>query len=410
MSGVVLSTGAGRLHFVEAANALWKNGVSTSLIMGIVPSRELDWLYNAAGRLLGRRELAKRLHVRTQGCLLPASHIKGCGFAETLVYGAMALARWHLVPDARGQALTWAFFGRQSRRHLGSNRIFHVRSGAGQGGAIWAARKKGMKVVVDHSIAHPSYIERVMARPRRKPTISARDPFWRQVLKDCTEADVILVNSEFAQQTFIDEGFPAEQIRVIYWGVRQDFFSLKNDYLLKSPPRLLFTGAFCYRKGADSLVQALSLMEQRGVVCELHVAGDASECRSLAEDYKGASRIVFYGALPQSELKRLLAESDLYVFPTLAEGCARSAMEAMAAGLPVVTTRACGLPGEPGKHFVQIPEPSPEAIATALCEALSQTDRREGIGRSGAALVKRCHRWEDYAHNVTELYKELIST
>jgi len=409
MPGVTISVGAGRLHFIEVTNALCKCGVSVSLVMGIVPSPKFDWLYNAAGRLLGRRELAKRLHVRTQGCQLPVSRVHGCGLAEVLVYAAMVFSRLHLVPNGRAQALTWALFGRLSRRYLGENHIFHVRSGAGQGGAIKAARARGMKVVVDHSIAHPGYIERAMARPGHTPTISASDPFWQLVLKDCAEADVLLVNSEFVRWTFIEEGFPAERIQVAYLGVREDFFSLKNDYAIKSPPRLLFTGAFCFRKGADLILQALGYLERLGIICELHVAGDASECRSLADKYQGASRIIFYGPLPQAELKRLLAESDLYVFPTLAEGCAKSAMEAMASGLPVVTTQACGLPGDPGAHYIQIAGHSPEALAAVLGEILRQPDRRERVGRSGAALVREHYRWEDYGHNVAALYTELIS-
>ncbi len=406
---VLLSTGAGRLHFIEAANALCKCGVMTSLVMGVVPMRKLDWLYNAAGRLLGRRDLASRLHIRVQGSLLPLERIHGCGLAETLVFASMTLARWHIVPNAHGQAFTWALFGRQSRRYLGHDSIFHVRSGAGQGGAIRLAKQRGMKVVVDHSIAHPSYIEREMARAGHRPFITSNDPFWRLVLKDCAEADVLLVNSDFVRQTFIAEGFSGERIRVAYLGVREDFFSLKNDYTLKATPRLLFTGSFCYRKGADLLLQALTHLEQKGCICELHVAGDASECGALGEKYSGASRIVFHGSLPQPELKRLLAESDIYVFPTLAEGCAKSAMEALAAGLPVVTTEACGLPAEANRHYVQITERSPEALAAVLFELLSNADRREEVGRCGADLVKQSYRWDDYGRNVAALYAELTS-
>jgi len=313
------------------------------------------------------------------------------------------------MPNGRGQALTWALFGRHSRRYLGRDNIFHVRSGAGQGGAIRAAKVKGMKVVVDHSIAHPGYIEHVMTRAGHRPYISVSDPFWRLILKDCADADVLLVNSEFVRSTFIEAGYPPERIRVAYLGVREDFFSLKKNYTLKTSPRLLFTGAFSYRKGADLLLLTLRQMERLGTVCELHVAGDASECRMLADKYSGASRIVLHGSLPQAELKSLLAESDLYVFPTLAEGCAKSAMEAMAAGLPVVTTQACGLPGDPGEHYVQISERTPEALATVLSEILRQPDRRERVGRSGAALVKQHYRWEDYGRNVAALYTELIS-
>lgn len=326
-----------------------------------------------------------------------------------MVYAATAFARLHLVPNGIGQSLTWAFFGRQSRRYLRGNQIFHVRSGAGQGGAIREAKALGMRVVVDHSIAHPAYIERVVSRPGHRSGITVNDSFWKLVLKDCSEADVLLVNSEFVRQTFISEGYTASRIEVVYLGVRPDFFGLKETYSLRSLPRLLFTGAFCYRKGADLLIDTLEGLDRLGCTCELHVAGDDSECRPLAQRYRGSSRIVFHGSLPQSELKQLLVAADLYVFPTLAEGCAKSAMEAMAAGLPVVTTLACGLPGVAGKHHLIVQERSAEVWADEIDRLLKQPHRRENIGRAGAALVAEQYRWDDYGRNVAALYSRIYS-
>jgi len=97
--------------------------------------------------------------------------------------------------------LAWQCFGLESRRYLHDAHIFHVRSGAGQGGALSRARARGMKSVADHSIAHPDFMAHVLnpvlERYGVSPFAGAKDPFWDLVLRDCHDADAVLVNSDF---------------------------------------------------------------------------------------------------------------------------------------------------------------------------------------------------------------------
>ena len=79
------------------------------------------------------------------------------------------------------RANAWASFGRASIPYLNGD-IFHVRSGAGQGGAITQAKKRGMKIIVDHSIAHPKTVSdnlsKLYAKHRLPYSYSLEDPFW----------------------------------------------------------------------------------------------------------------------------------------------------------------------------------------------------------------------------------------
>jgi hypothetical protein len=137
---------------------------------------------------------------------------------------------------SRGKAaqIGWRAFGWQSQRYLRKAEIFHVRSGAGQAGAIRKAKLAGMKVVVDHSIAHPAFMEQAL-KPEYNTfglpfDLGPRSLLWRLVLADAAVADCLLVNSEFVRETFAKEGYPLDKIRIVHLGVREDFFSLKEAY------------------------------------------------------------------------------------------------------------------------------------------------------------------------------------
>jgi glycosyltransferase involved in cell wall biosynthesis len=112
--------------------------------------------------------------------------------------------------------------------------------------------------------------------------------------------------------------------------------------------------------------------------------------------------------LPQDDLKSRLAEFDLFVFPTLVEGCARSGMEALAAGLPVVTTANCGLPAVHGNTAFYVPLGSAESLAEAIEELAENDYLREKIGRAGAALISQHYTWDHYGRNVFNLFQNII--
>jgi len=408
---VLISSGVGRLHFAESAAVLLAHGADVNLLTGWVPRTGHKPLAVAIGRLIGRRDLYSRLRIRSE-IGVPRRRIKQLAVAEALSQGLFLLGQRGLVPHSPAQAISWRLFGALGRRHLLGHDILHVRSGAGQGGMIRAAKRLGLRVIVDHSIAHPSHTEKMLGRfasddPSRR-TMRANSPFWEVVLRDCAEADLILVNSDFVKETFLQCGFSSEKLAVAYLGVRRDFIGAKQSWRVEGRTKLLFTGSFCARKGAGQLVEALRRLVRDGFDCELWIAGTVQgESRILAELHQ-EGRIQLFGRIPQDRLRRLLADADLFVFPTLAEGCAKSAMEAMASGLPVVTTRSCGLPGGE-EHCTEIVR---EGSVDELCSAIVRLGRDESIrryrGTAGTRLVAGRHTWDDYAKRVIGIYQDLM--
>lgn len=411
---VILSSGVGRIHMVATAVALLGQGVDVRLVTGWVPSDSSAWLARLAGRVIGRPNLDKWLRATGGNGELSRDRLRCCALSEGFAQGLLKLGDAGLLPYGYASRVGWQAFGLATRRYLHDADVFHVRSGAGQGGAIAAARRRGMKIVVDQSIAHPREMELVLKPLHEQLGIPFRlgpeSPFWRLVLQDCEDADVVLVNSDYVKTTFVEAGFPASKVEVAYWGVRDDFLGLKQNYRCSGPVRLLFTGAFGLRKGAREIVDACRLLDQQGVEYHLQIAGAADEGRPLVEQAGLKGTVTFHGILLQDDLKELLAGSDLYVFPTYAEGCARSAMEAMGVGLPVITTSACGLPVKHGLDGWLVPLADGSAVAEAIVHLLRDARARESIGRTAQARVAAEFRWANFARHLVLLYERLLAS
>jgi len=409
----VLSTGPGRLHFVALACALQDAGEDIRMITGWIPGPVGERLADLVGPLVGRPDLAKRLRPRRADGRIARNRMHTMPFAEGLASVGYRLWGLGVLPHGPTMRLAWQNFGRASRRYLRDADIFHVRSAAGQGGAISAARRRGMKVVVDQSIAHPAFIDRALAPDYANlgetQWLSMRDGFCRLMVEDCEQADCVLVNSDFVKETFVAEGFPPEKIRVEYLGVRPDFFGLKKDWAIRGPVKILFTGGFGVRKGALHFLAALHLLQRRGLPYEATVVGSVEKLSKMPAANPLPANLRFVPRVPQDELKQFLASHDLYVFPTLAEGCANSAMEALAAGIPVITTRECGLPARHDQHAWLIPSRDPEAICDAVDMLVEDEQRRERLGRAAIEFMENTYRWERFGSQVMRLHESLLA-
>lgn len=410
---VVLSTGLGRLHFVKATEAIAAEGVDISVIQGWVPGRFppagiIDWI----GQCIGAPHLRKGLELRRMP-FLARGKVTGLLWPEVLAQLLFRTGRFTGMRHGTAAKKAWTAYGRASRSRLGRQDILHLRSGAGAGGAIEAAKRAGMRVITDHSIAHPAFLAQALASEDTSghaSWMSPDDPFWARVLEDCETADALLVNSDFVKKTFVDKGYPPEKINVVYLGVREDFLSLKTDYAIGDRPlELLFTGQFGLRKGAGYLIPALEMLASDGVDFRLTALGDAREAAPLVAQSTISDRIHMPGFVPQDELKSYLALADMYVFPSLAEGCASSAMEALAAGLPVIATAETGLPATHKETYFQVPSKDPVAIAAAIRHLTLDTALRQRLGRGSVELIRSTCSWESYGEQVTALYRAVAA-
>ena len=119
--------------------------------------------------------------------------------------------------------------------------------------------------------------------------------------------------------------------------------------------------------------------------------------------------ITLHGSRPQDDLKQFLSEADLYLFPSLGDGCASSGMEALAAGLCVVATKASGLPIEDAKTGYIVPIKDAHAIARKIEWLHGHRGEMERVGKAASEMMRSKYTWRRYAANIINIYNEMLS-
>jgi glycosyltransferase involved in cell wall biosynthesis len=376
-------------------------GVEVNFLTGWVPKDNQTALVNMLGKLLGERNLAARMAARQ--ILIPGVSVTPVAWVEFAGTLIKLVQRTGVIPLDLAYGMEFRLAAWGSRRYLRNGDVLLVRSGAGQSGAIRRARANGLGVVTDHSIAHPAFMHRILREEFARFGLPAGyDPqadLWKLVLRDCEEADLLLVNSDFVKKTFVEEGYPADRVRVAYLGVREEFFNLKRDYRMEGPVRILFTGNFDIRKGVRVLLEAIRSCRKAGLDVRLELMGNLDNGATCLLPQDGEF-FTHTGFAPLREVAAAFARSDLFVFPTFAEGSSRSGMEAAAAGLPIITTENCGLPLVHEESAIYVPVNDALALADAIGRVSSDEALRARLGGNAIRTVTENHTWKQYGQKV----------
>ena len=201
--------------------------------------------------------------------------------------------------------------------------------------------------------------------------------------------------SEAVAATVAAMGVPRDRITVIPNGVDLARFGAGGDRAaLGAPdgtPVIGSVGCLAARKDYGTLLDALELLDRRGVAYRAVLVGDGPERAALAAriEREGlASRVQLLGERP--DVERLLPAMDVFALSSREEGIPNALLEAMAAGRPAVATAVGGTPEvmRAGETGWLVPPGSPEALAGALAEALSnraEAERRGAAARRYAA-------------------------
>ncbi len=155
-------------------------------------------------------------------------------------------------------------------------------------------------------------------------------------------------------------------------------------------------------KGTDVVIRGLSRIQEKLPHAELIVAGDGSyldQLKSIAKDCGVLDSVTFSGKLSQMEVVDLLRSSDLFCFPTSAsEGFPKVVIEALAAGLPVVSTRVSVIPHllEKGGG-VLLESRDPDELADVVIDILSDREKYAAMSTSARETARSftLENWRD---------------
>lgn len=215
---------------------------------------------------------------------------------------------------------------------------------------------------------------------------------------------------------------PAERIVVIPCGVDLRLFKRTDKSaaraLLDLPADrqiLLFVGRLEPIKGIDILLHALGEMAAEGRRPLTLIAGgnledeEGQRLVALAASLGLAKDVRFIGAVDQTMLPAFYSAADVCVAPSFYESFGMVAIEAMACGLPVVASRAGGLPFSirDGETGLLVTPGDPSALKHAISTLLDDPDLRRRMGEAGEQRAHR-YRWRHVANEVRAVYEELL--
>jgi len=181
---------------------------------------------------------------------------------------------------------------------------------------------------------------------------------------------------------------------------------------------VLFVGALTQwhrYKGLDVLIQAMALMRDQVPGARLVIVGAGqleTEYRQLVSRHGLTSCVIFAGNVPDDELPKYYACSDMLALPSKdrSEGFGLTILEANATGKPAIGTTVGGIPSviRDGYNGLLVPPNDPSALAEAIKKALSDDDLLKRMGRNGRAFAER-REWSIVAKQTEELYERALT-
>jgi glycosyltransferase involved in cell wall biosynthesis len=228
--------------------------------------------------------------------------------------------------------------------------------------------------------------------------------------KLCDTADAIVTETDYAAR-FLRERFPhrSDRIHRIYNGL--DLAEFGRADFSSTPPLIIAVGRLIPKKGFSDLIRACALLAERGKSFRCEIIGEGpleNELRAQIDELGLQNNIELPGPKPQTQLRRRLAAANVFVLPSVIDpdggmdNLPTVIMEAMATGLPVVSTNIGGIPemvveNETG-FLVQAGDAA--AMADAIETVISDCSSAARLGHSGH---ERARTFFSIEENVREL-------
>ncbi|MEP7015907.1 MAG: glycosyltransferase family 4 protein [Verrucomicrobiota bacterium] len=318
--------------------------------------------------------------------------------------------RWHPVRllsfldrayyyGAKKKYLDWT-----ASRHLATGRydFFHSWSGDCLQ-TLRVAKKKGIPSLIEIPTWH-----RDRATGNAPKTIAA-SPSWKsrflleheRFIEEYELADLIVVLSEKATETFRERKFPEEKLFYLPRGVDVERFKPGTR-----PPlfRAIFSGALIERKGIHHLLEAWARLDLKNAELWLVGAIHQEAKPHLQRFWRDNIKTVGFVRDPENYLN----QGTVYVFPSQWEGSAKTVYEAAACGLPMITTREAGDVVRDGVEGIIVQPEDVDAIAAALEQLYRHPEIVERMSEAARRRVVENFTWEHYRSRLLGAYEAAI--
>ena len=272
----------------------------------------------------------------------------------------------------------------------------------------------GKKVVTIHDMVIRAYPETVRFRTKQLLLTGMK--------KSMKRVDVIITDSEFSKSEII-KYYPqfADKIKVVYCGVNTEkFYHIADSERIEKTKKslgiegeyFLYLGTIEPRKNLERLIEAYRILKDRyGDVPKLVMAGGKgwlnSGIYSKVQELGLEESVQFTKYIPDEDICPLMNGACAFVFPSIYEGFGMPPLEAMACGVPVVSSGEASLPEVVGDCAVIVDAYSPLSIAEGMYKIYSDETLRENLSRSGMERAAE-FTWNRFSEKLHGIYEEVL--
>lgn len=235
------------------------------------------------------------------------------------------------------------------------------------------------------------------------------------------EVDFCLANCDFFRKLVTALGWPASRSAVHFSGLDSSKFQFRPRYFVPGEPvKVATTGRLVEKKGIEYAIWAVAKQARRFPELEYYIIGDGPlrlPLEELIEELNAGSYIHLLGWKNEAEIIDILDTCHLFIAPsvTAADGNQDAPInvlkEAMAMGLPVVSTFHGGIPElvQDGKSGYLVPERDADALAEKLELLLAYPENWQAMGEAGRAFVKKYFDLNRLNDQLVSRYEQLIA-
>jgi len=402
---IVAQLGA-RMHYAVPA-ILQRSGMLEHLYTDIY-APQLPSPLKALGKRYGPSSLRRWLG------RVPVDIPKG----KITAFGAMGLEyqwRRRRASTRESSAAVHLWAGQELCRHV-------IRMGLGDADAVFTynsaglellqhARNEGKLAVMEQTIASVAIQDELLREEesihRRWAQNSTTDPlrsaFIERDRMEWEVSDVILCGSEFVRESIGASGGPIKRCRVVPYGVNIPSPAPRMNRGSR-PLHVLTVGAVVLRKGAPYVLEAAKCLRNKA---EFRMAGQL-EISAYGQELL-REHVTLLGALPRSEVRQQFAWADVFLLPSICEGSATACYEALAYGLPVITTPNTGSVVRDGVDGFIVPIRDAAAIVDKIERLADEPDLWEKMSANALARASE-FTVEKYGERLLSALREARAT
>lgn len=252
------------------------------------------------------------------------------------------------------------------------------------------------------------YVKKVVSTvweniPFNNEGIRGRKEFKKRALK---EIDLFLAVTEKAKEALILEGCDPKKIEVVRMGVDIDKFKI-NPPIRRAKLKILFVGRLVEEKGILDLKAAVKILKQKNIEFNLTIVGNGPLKKQILSKLNEVD--IEIKQIPYEEMPGVYQAADIFVLPSKPakhwqEQYGMALIEAMASGLPIITTKSVSIQEVVGKAALLVAPGNIKDLAKVIEKLLKDKKERERLGGLGRLRAERYFDAKKTALKIEEIY------